>query len=210
VTDSLLTQAGEVDPGRKEPIGLKAGKGLNLPTNVFAPDDLVSVFKFINIGKSSWEYLNAGSWPDSLDRARILWSHKVQTLVPHEVPISSRTIGARQGGSVFASNLGPGEVAGSSGAGPCVILVIKGPGSGFVRAWHFEATDSVTATLARDLAGSSGGRAGIAGDLEDDKTGNALLATVLAVLKNRNIAIDGYHKSDELWVDSNGHWVKRR
>ena len=58
--------------------------------------------------------------------------------------------------------------------------------------------------------GAAGGRAAIAGALDDSQPTRYALGVLLKILKDRNIPIDGYSSTDGLWVDSDDRWVTVR
>ncbi len=117
--------------------------------------------------------------------------------------------GASGGEHVTVGSLPPGHYAGSTGAGPCVIVIVtiwtaNGP---VFHVYHFQVGDDVSAALG--ALGDVPGCTSVALAGGDGSNGsNQLIQQVLNWVQAHNdaAAIDGYYDGPGLWVDADGNY----
>ena len=122
-----------------------------------------------------------------------------------------RRTGVSGGEHLIATNFDEGRFVGSTGAGPCIglILIVPSQHGRTYAVYHFTATEDPSATIAELGTLPSGTRAALFGG--DNSSGsNFTLRGVLNHLRGHAIEIEGYSDSVGLWIDSTGRYYRYR
>jgi len=122
----------------------------------------------------------------------------------------AKTNGTTQGNGTHYKSIPDGFMVGTSGAGPCIGVIIVGPpdraGNREIWVYHFQSGDNVSGTLNRDGPFPKGSKAVIFGGQNGVRESMGSLNDVESSLRGCNVTIDGVYNSPGLWVDRNGNY----
>ena len=116
--------------------------------------------------------------------------------------------GVRQGQGNYFHGIPALGLAGTTGAGPCVGLIILGPPAARREVWayHFEPDDHPPATLNRDAPFPAGSTAILFGGKNGEASTAGLLDAILPNLQTQGVTVIGLYNSPGLWVDNSGNF----
>jgi len=102
-------------------------------------------------------------------------------------------------------------LAGTTGAGPCIGLIILGPPSTRREVWvyHFEADDHPAATLNGNSPFPAGSTAVLFGGQNGSASSSGLIDSILPSLQTHGVTVNGLYNSPGLWVDNAGNFYVR-
>ena len=148
-------------------------------------------------------FADGNSWM----KARVIQGHASTLNNIGTVPtLSTPRVGVGRQEHAIIPKLPPGYAAGSTGAGPCIGVIIRYPRGGAVCVYHFGPGDNpvTTMNMTKPSAYPDGTFAMVFGG-DNSPPSNALLGRVVAYLKNN--AVDyGYSDSTGANIDSNGQF----
>ncbi|TWT75097.1 putative deoxyribonuclease RhsB [Allorhodopirellula solitaria] len=191
---NLYRYVGNGPTTKTDPSGLQ-------PPKPKKPDEVEQENDDVNV----WPYTGT---PGGKKKAQQTLGIPPVKVVPY--PGYRRTHGVPQGKNSHFSNIPFGHYVGTTGAGPCVGLIIvspgdKTPGGGMRDIWvyHFEADDHPNNSI--DLHDLPTGSEGIIfGGDDRTESSPALIDAIIADLKARGIKIRGLYNSPGMWADRHG------
>ncbi len=126
--------------------------------------------------------------------------------------VGNRKTGVAQGSGQSFTDIPDGHYVGSTGAQPCIIVIIVSPpfrsdATTRIRVYHFDAGDDPIATLNRDrFKFTKGSRIALAGGDAKDPISMGTLEAIWSFIAHSHTGLhfDGIHNTPGLWVDNNG------